>query len=43
MIGDEVIQGFTSKGRLAKVIDQELEKSKENELDGPQCTVDGEC
>lgn len=43
MIGDKVIQGFTSKERLAKVIDQELEKGKENELGGLQCTVDGDC
>ncbi|WP_433774412.1 DsbA family oxidoreductase [Bacillus wiedmannii] len=43
MIGDEVIQGFTSKERLAKAIDQELEKGKENELDGLQCIVDGDC
>ncbi|MEH7459393.1 hypothetical protein CON65_21080 [Bacillus pseudomycoides] len=43
IIGDEVIQGFTSKERLAKAIDQELEKGKENELDGLQCNVDGDC
>ncbi|MCG3797181.1 hypothetical protein COE94_26755 [Bacillus toyonensis] len=34
IIGDEAIQGFTSKERLAKAIDQELEKGKENELAG---------
>ncbi|EJV55602.1 hypothetical protein S3E15_01855 [Bacillus mycoides] len=43
MIGDEVIQGFTSKEKLAKAIDQELEKGNENALDGLQCTVDGDC
>jgi len=34
IIGDEAIQGFTSKEILAKAIDQELEKGKENELAG---------
>ncbi|MDC2865576.1 MULTISPECIES: DsbA family oxidoreductase [unclassified Bacillus (in: firmicutes)] len=43
VIGDEVIQGLASKERLAKAIDQELAKSKENELDGMQCNVDGYC
>ncbi|MDC2863616.1 DsbA family protein [Bacillus sp. BP-3] len=43
IIGDEVIQGFTSKERLAKAIDQELEKGKENELDELQCNVYGDC
>ncbi|MED1625134.1 DsbA family oxidoreductase [Bacillus pseudomycoides] len=43
IIGDEVIQGFTSKERLAKAIDQELEKGKENELDGLRCNVYGDC
>jgi predicted DsbA family dithiol-disulfide isomerase len=43
VIGDEVIHGFTSKEILAKAIDQELENGKENELDGLQCTVDGDC
>lgn len=28
IIGDEVIQGFTSKEKLAKAIDQEIEKIK---------------
>lgn len=42
-IGDEVIQGFTSKENLAKRIDQEIEKNKENELDGLQCSIDGDC
>ncbi|WP_018759411.1 DsbA family oxidoreductase [Paenibacillus terrigena] len=43
IIGDEVIQGFTSKEKLAKAIDQEIEKNKENELDGLQCSIDGDC
>ncbi|EJQ91746.1 DsbA family oxidoreductase [Bacillus cereus] len=43
IIGDEVIQGFTSKERLAKAIDQEIEKNKKNELDGLQCSIDGDC
>ncbi|OJE39668.1 hypothetical protein BAQ49_12925 [Bacillus proteolyticus] len=43
IIGDEVIQGFASKERLTKVIDQELEKGKENELDGLQCNVYRDC
>ncbi|MFD0618334.1 DsbA family protein [Paenibacillus sp. GCM10027629] len=43
IIGDEVIQGFTSKEKLAKAIDQEIEKNKENELDGLQCNIDGDC
>lgn len=43
IIGDEVIQGFTSKERLAKAIDQEIEKNKKNESDGPQCSIDGDC
>ncbi|MGG3529053.1 hypothetical protein COM13_25025 [Bacillus pseudomycoides] len=43
IIGDEVIQGFTSKEKLAKAIDQEIEKNKKNELDGLQCSIDGAC
>ncbi|EEM18320.1 MULTISPECIES: DsbA family oxidoreductase [Bacillus] len=43
IIGDEVIQGFTSKEKLTKAIDQEIEKNKENELDGLQCSIDGDC
>lgn len=43
IIGDEVIQGFTSKERLAKAIDQEIEKNKKNELDGLQCSIDRDC
>ncbi|MEJ9230267.1 DsbA family oxidoreductase [Peribacillus butanolivorans] len=43
IIGNEVIQGFTSKEKLAKAIDQEIEKNKENELDRLQCSIDGDC
>lgn len=43
IIGDEVIQGLASKEKLAKAIDQELEKNKINELDGMQCNIDGYC
>ncbi|CEH30810.1 hypothetical protein AM501_16110 [Aneurinibacillus migulanus] len=39
VIGEEVIQGLTSKERLAQVIDQELEKNKTNEFDGMQCSI----
>lgn len=42
-IGDEVIQGFTSKEKLAKTVDQEIEKNTENELDGLQYSIDGDC
>ncbi|MCP1356409.1 DsbA family oxidoreductase [Aneurinibacillus migulanus] len=41
VIGEEVIQGLTSKERLAQVIDQELEKNKTNEFDGMQCSING--
>lgn len=43
VIGDEVIQGLASKERLAKIIDQEIEKTKANEFDGMQCNMDGYC
>ncbi|KQU16874.1 hypothetical protein ASG65_08115 [Bacillus sp. Leaf13] len=43
IIGDEVIQGITSKEKLAKAIDQEIENIKEDELDGLQCSIDGDC
>ncbi|MFD4819531.1 DsbA family oxidoreductase [Peribacillus butanolivorans] len=42
IIGDEVIQGITSKEKLAKAIDQEIENNKEDELDGLQCSIDGD-
>ncbi|NWK69111.1 thioredoxin domain-containing protein, partial [Bacillus paramycoides] len=41
IIGGEVIQGFSSKEKLAKAIDQELKKDKVNELGELQCNVSG--
>ncbi|CAM4406359.1 hypothetical protein BAMA_21075 [Bacillus manliponensis] len=43
VIGDEVIQGLASKERLEKAINQELEKSNGNDLEGLQCNTDGSC
>ncbi|MFC9600051.1 DsbA family protein [Peribacillus butanolivorans] len=43
IIGDEVIQGLASKERLAQAIENEAEKNKQNEFDGLQCDMKGNC
>jgi predicted DsbA family dithiol-disulfide isomerase len=43
IIGDEVIQGLASKERLAQAIDKEAAKMKQNQFDGMQCGIDGNC